>query len=341
VPGLPSSEELVRELRASLCSVDAATGFRDPDLTPVALGSPPAYELLNEAAELASRDPVAAAKMAERAGYPSLARDCWLLAGDVPGALAVQPTAAPGSTAGLQSQIRIALTLVLDRPLNAADVLAVVEPKITELVRKHPDALLEAIQVALEAEQSRGRDLGAELLSLSDLHWSGWLMFNGTMRATYVESLPMPFFYSSRAAADLLRPLHRQAENALREDLGYAHVGQGWVAETELFLLIRDAVGGQTKVEQHGVPQRFGRQHLDVWLPDWRVGVEYQGEQHDRPVDFFGGEDAWKLTVAHDKAKRAKCKRLGITLIEARPGYDPNELLARLHAARRDTFRQS
>jgi hypothetical protein len=279
--------------------------------------------------------------MAEYAGYPSLAGDCWLLAGDVLGALAVRPTAAPGSKAGLQSQTRIALTLVLGRPLTAADVLAVVEPKITALARKHSDALLDAMRVALEAEQSRGRILGTELLSLPDLYWSGWLMFNGTMRATYVEDLPMPFFSSSRAAADLLRPLHRQAENALREDLGYAHVGQSWVAETELFLLIRDAVGDQTRVEQHGVPQGFGRQHLDVWLPDWRVGVEYQGEQHDQPLDFFGGEDAWKLTVARDRAKRAKCKRLGINLIEVRPGYDPSELFVRLYAARRDTFRQS
>jgi hypothetical protein len=316
-------------------------GFRGRRLPPAAWRSPPTYELLNDAAELASHDPVAAAKMAEYAGYPSLAGDCWLLAGDVLGALAVRPTAAPGSKAGLQSQARIVLTLVLNRPLTAADVLAVVQPKITELARMHPDALLEAIQVALEGERSYGRDLGVELLSLPDLHWSGWLMFNGTMRATYVEGLPMPFFNSSRAAADLLRPLHRQAENALREDLGYAHVGQGWVAETELFLLIRDTVGGQTGVEQHGVPQGFGRQHLDVWLPDWRIGVEYQGEQHDRPVDFFGGEDAWKLTVARDRAKRAKCKRLGIALIEVRPGYVPDEVLARLYAARRDTFPQS
>jgi hypothetical protein len=74
-------------------------------------------------------------------------------------------------------------------------------------------------------------------------------------------------------------------------------------------------------------------------MPEWKIGIEYQGIQHDRPVDYFGGIDAWVLTVARDARKRAKCKELAITLIEVRPGYDPGDLCAEIVRAR-EAFRQ-
>jgi len=260
--------------------------------------------------------------IAEDQRNPALARDCWLLAGDPVGALSVHAPATPGSKAALQSAARLALTLTLDAPLDVRDLLAVVEPKLTATARKHPDALGAAMQSVVDAEASAGNDLRRDILALPGLRWHGWLLLNATPAVRYVMKAPAPDLADAPGLKALLDPIHRQAENALREDIGLPHVGENWLSETELFIAIRNALDGETAVEQHGQPEGFGRQHLDVWLPDCRIGVEYQGLQHDQPVEYFGGIEAWEATRERDRRKRAKCARLGIRLIEVRPGYD-------------------
>jgi len=66
--------------------------------------------------------------------------------------------------------------------------------------------------------------------------------------------------------------------------------------------------------KQHGidfVPQkRFGDCRdahtlpFDFYLPNYNLIVEIMGEQHERPVELFGGHDGFEKRVAHDKFKR-------------------------------------
>lgn len=44
--------------------------------------------------------------------------------------------------------------------------------------------------------------------------------------------------------------------------------------------------------------------------------IEFQGGQHEKPVDWFGGEESFKLTVERDNIKRKYCKDNNIKLIE-------------------------
>ena len=44
--------------------------------------------------------------------------------------------------------------------------------------------------------------------------------------------------------------------------------------------------------------------------------IEFQGTQHNEPVDWFGGEEAFKLAQERDNIKRQYCKDNNITLIE-------------------------
>lgn len=44
--------------------------------------------------------------------------------------------------------------------------------------------------------------------------------------------------------------------------------------------------------------------------------IEYQGEQHFRPVEIFGGEESFKITKENDLKKKQYCKDNNITLIE-------------------------
>lgn len=53
---------------------------------------------------------------------------------------------------------------------------------------------------------------------------------------------------------------------------------------------------------------------FDFYLPDLNVCIEYDGEQHFRVVDFFGGEDGLKNRQFHDKIKTDYCKANNIPL---------------------------
>lgn len=54
---------------------------------------------------------------------------------------------------------------------------------------------------------------------------------------------------------------------------------------------------------------------FDFYLPEYNACIEYDGEQHYRPVDYFGGEDSFKKTVMHDNIKNDYCKNNDIKLL--------------------------
>ena len=124
---------------------------------------------------------------------------------------------------------------------------------------------------------------------------------------------------------EAIKQIVRNAENELRINLKLPLIGEGWVSETQLFYFVKDTVG--TECIQHGSPSFLGRQHYDVWLPRWNVAIEFQGEQHDRPIEFFGGEEAFKKSQERDARKRRLSKENSVALIEVRKGYDETKLI--------------
>lgn len=60
-----------------------------------------------------------------------------------------------------------------------------------------------------------------------------------------------------------------------------------------------------------------GRNHFfDFYLPDNNLVIEFQGEQHYTPVNYFGGEEAYKARIKRDDLKRAWCKENDIRMLE-------------------------
>ena len=43
--------------------------------------------------------------------------------------------------------------------------------------------------------------------------------------------------------------------------------------------------------------------------------IEYDGEQHFKPIEYFGGEAHFKIQQKHDKIKDDFCKENGISLL--------------------------
>lgn len=117
------------------------------------------------------------------------------------------------------------------------------------------------------------------------------------------------------------------AENEWREAQGINRIGEGWKSETELFYRLKARLV-EDEVIMHGRPEWLGRQHFDIWIPTRNVAVEYQGLQHDQPVEFFGGEKSFASNQRRDAEKREKCKKGGVRLIEVRKGYVLDDVIA-------------
>ena len=64
----------------------------------------------------------------------------------------------------------------------------------------------------------------------------------------------------------------------------------------------------------------LGRQSLDFYLPDYKVGIECQGEQHFFPVDFAGKGmecacNKFDKATYRDKRKKVLCEKHGIKVL--------------------------
>jgi hypothetical protein len=146
--------------------------------------------------------------------------------------------------------------------------------------------------------------------------------------------VPTPGWFEEYARL-LGATLMRRSENEVRNAHGVPAIGTGWVGESELYDLVRSAFP-EHAVMRHARPDWLSPQHLDVYLPAVPLALEYQGRQHHEPVEFFGGEAAFRRQQQRDRKKREACRKARCTLIEVLPGYDSGALLReiRAHAAR-------
>ena len=233
--------------------------------------------------------------------------------------------------ASLQTERLLSLKVAAGLPYTAADSLALLGPRITAYGREHIEHVRRAAGLLVEDVDEADR-VGRLLV------WSGmspkrpYSVYVGAAAGYHAsKGLDLTHYEFAKAAhfVNYCRSLARKAENMVREDAGLPRVGEGWLSETRLFYELRDAFPEQT-VEQHASPEWLGRQHLDVYLPEIAVGVEFQGAQHDGPVDFFGGPEAYEAVQKRDARKLRLCKRHGVELVYVRPGYDLDAVVAEI-----------
>jgi hypothetical protein len=62
----------------------------------------------------------------------------------------------------------------------------------------------------------------------------------------------------------------------------------------------------------------------DFYLEDYKLLIEYQGEQHEREVSYFGGKDKFSKQVKYDTMKRDYAVKNNLTLIEIPYVYNPS-----------------
>lgn len=103
-------------------------------------------------------------------------------------------------------------------------------------------------------------------------------------------------------------------ENQVRAEFGYKPIGEHWVSETILLNIVK-GLYPNNDVLFHFRPQWLFGLEIDIFVPDLKLGFEYQGIQHFKAVKHWGGQSQLEKQREHDKRKAKICLEKGINLI--------------------------
>ena len=159
-------------------------------------------------------------------------------------------------------------------------------------------------------------------------------IYNDRNRFIPKENISNPKYFTvllQFAILSYLKELIKECENNLREERGLPKIGEGWISETNLFYKIKNSFP-DCIVLHHGKPMWLGRQHFDIYFPEYNIAIEYQGAQHFEIVGHFGGEESYITTVQNDRLKKDKCIMNGCHLIEVLPNYNIDDLVNEINS---------
>lgn len=142
--------------------------------------------------------------------------------------------------------------------------------------------------------------------------------------AKYIEYKYIPQIVEE-GINEKLNSLAREIEDEYRQYLGLSKVGEGWISETELYYKIKNHYNNMS-IKNHFSPKWLGRQHFDIFFVNNNIAIEYQGDQHSKPIDFFGGYEAFKKQVIRDENKKYLSIKNNCHLIYVYPNYDINKV---------------
>ena len=77
----------------------------------------------------------------------------------------------------------------------------------------------------------------------------------------------------------------------------------------------------------HSIVNSSGYLYVDFYIESLNTIIEFNGEQHYRPIEWFGGEEQFKKQQARDAELRQYCKDNNINLIEIQYDEDVWEIL--------------
>lgn len=178
-----------------------------------------------------------------------------------------------------------------------------VSPNLSDYLPDVAEARITAIidSVAhLRAEQDRLGRLEYQLRSTS-FNRDEWLKVNSEMKRVASQ------------LGGILDPISKEIANVVRADFGIKPIGFGWVSESLLYNTVCLLCPNENVVF-HYRPDWLDGLELDIFLPERRIGIEYQGQQHYIPVKHWGGEKALEAQRERDKKKARLCRANGVLL---------------------------
>jgi len=98
------------------------------------------------------------------------------------------------------------------------------------------------------------------------------------------------------------------------------------ISETKMYEIIKEIFKGLESIRGYR-PKWLNKMELDVYIPSYNIGFEYQGIQHFKPKEYFGGKIAYKEQLKRDKIKKSICAKRGVKLIYINYEEDLSEKL--------------
>lgn len=235
-------------------------------------------------------------------------------------------------TSAHTSNLRINIQRKIGLPANPVDILLMTGGRKTKFITNNQALYKENIIDCFNRYGDKNEGWFAIFdLWLPDANSYNHSLFNGApLWDKPALSWKTKAYYSAYDHLVTIKEISKEAENKARELLGVPKIGEGWISETELYRKLENEFS-KTKVIQHGQPSWLGRQHFDIWFPNWKIAVEYHGKQHFEPVEFFGGEEAFKKTVERDQRKIKLAKRNGVKLFVITEDNAQDELIQNIY----------
>ena len=114
-----------------------------------------------------------------------------------------------------------------------------------------------------------------------------------------------------KTPVDIICPLHglfkQTPSNHLIAKSGCPACSQSY-GEKQVEIFLKSKNINYTKQKKYKDCININMLPFDFYLPDYNICIEFNGIQHYKPVDIFGGEESFKLTKLRDGIKEKYCK---------------------------------
>ena len=258
--------------------------------------------------------------------------DSYFILGDYENALLTCPQPSINQKWYLLANRRVNLCVLSGKPTTIFDLLALFSKRVTKYGQENIDLVAQISEILLKEWESKNgsRIIEYVIANSPEIPRCGHLLYNGTtFSKPALGNLKFYEFQKCDMLDDIIADLSREAENIVREDKGLPKIGEGWISEAKLYYEIKQAFP-ENDVLFHGKPEWLGKQHLDVYIPELSLALEYQGIQHNQPVEYFGGVEAFQERQKLDKKKQNQCKKMQVEIIYVEEGYNIIDIKRRI-----------
>lgn len=128
----------------------------------------------------------------------------------------------------------------------------------------------------------------------------------------YNTSMPMAYICKHHPEVGIQ---YMCTSNAYKQYCPYCHMLKG---ENKIIqFLISNKIIFESQKTFDGLVGIGGKKlRYDFYVPQHNLLIEFQGEQHEHSVDYFGGAEQFKVQLEHDKRKREYAISNNIELLE-------------------------
>jgi hypothetical protein len=156
--------------------------------------------------------------------------------------------------------------------------------------------------------------------SSSTIEYRKQLSYNANTKSSEINQQWLSMLHGDHQITSLAQYIHRHwlpTEGAivLHDDRGFISNVERHKKEALVFSVARELFHGHVVRRRYRGSELQGLE-LDVWIPQFRIGIEYQGEGHDRSIKAWRGDDGYRDRVKNDNRKRDLCISAAIILIE-------------------------